>query len=363
MPGKKTPLHEEHKRLNAQTGEFAGWDMPIHYGSIIEEARYTRSRVSLFDISHMGELYVREDPENSSLDRLITVPVTRMETGKCRYGFLLNDDGGILDDLIVYRLSEDEWMIVVNASNEENDAGIFKKGLSGRAAFKNMSDEIVKIDVQGPGSHGLLREIVDDKILNLGYYSFKRFNTPRGEGIISRTGYTGELGYEIYIDADKGIELWNTLLGSGEAKPAGLGARDILRTEMGYPLYGHELSEKTTPIEAGLERFLDPETGYTGKEALYVQKSRGFRRKIAGFKTGSRRAPRPGNTILVKGSESGQVTSGVFSPHLNMGIGIGYIDIEYDSPGTEIEIDTGRGGLKADICEMPFIGNTSLLSK
>ncbi len=281
MNGKKSPLHEKHVDLKALMAPFAGWEMPIHYGSIIDEAKHTRSSVSIFDISHMGELFVKENPADSSLDKILTVPVTKMKLNSCRYGFLLNNKGGILDDLLVYRIKDDEWMIVVNASNEEHDADIISKGLSRKASFENRSAGIVKIDVQGPRSPEIMMKAAGPAVRELGYYRFGDFDIFGKKCIISRTGYTGETGFEIYIERGKGMTLWQELLNNSDIKPAGLGARDILRLEAGLPLYGHELTEETAPLEGSLERFLDMEKEFTGKNSIIQQKNNGIKKNLS----------------------------------------------------------------------------------
>jgi aminomethyltransferase len=334
--------------------------MPIHYGSILEETTHTRRSVSIFDISHMGEFIVTETPASASLDRSVTIPVLKMKNLRCRYGFLLDEGGKILDDLIAYRISDDEWMLVVNAAGEERDFNVISRRLSPGASMENISAKIVKIDVQGPKSLEVMKTIAGDSVKKLAYYGFDHFNFLGGTYVISRTGYTGELGFEVYIDADRGAELWALLLKHPAVKPAGLGARDILRLEMGLPLYGSELSEKTTPLDAGMERFLDMDKDFAGKEALQKQRKEGVRRSLAGFIVDGRRTPRHENRILAGSADTGFVTSGVFSPHLNRGIGMGYVEAQRNVPGGEIDIDTGKGIIKAKIEPVPFIRQTSI---
>ena len=312
---RKTPMYGEHTALKALMAPFPqDGACPIHYGSILDETRHTRTSVSIFDITHMGEFMVLERPDASSLDRAMTIPVTKMKTMQCRYGFLLNENGTILDDLIAYRIAEDSWMLVVNASNEESDFDTIKKRLSAGADFKNISSGIVKIDVQGPMSMEVMKGIAGDGIKRLGYFGFGYFEMLGGRYIISRTGYTGELGYEVYIDADKGVELWRELMKHPAVKPAGLGARDILRLEMGLPLYGSDITDKTTPIDAGMTRYIEKESDFVGKDALAVQRSKGAARRLIGFTVEGRRTPRHENNIMVGGTIAGTVTSGVFSP-------------------------------------------------
>jgi aminomethyltransferase len=357
---KNTPLYDEHMRLKALMAPFAGWNMPIHYGSILDEARHTRSAASIFDISHMGEFVVKEDPARSSLDHVITTPVFKMKNRRCRYGFLLNKDGKILDDCISYRIADDEWMLVVNAANVDRDYRAIKQGLSSENLIENISDKIVKIDFQGPASLEVMKSIVGDGIKKLTYYGFDFYNLLGGRYLISRTGYTGELGFEIYIDSDKGVELWRELLKHPTVKPAGLGARDILRLEMGFPLYGHEFTEETTPLDGGMERFLDMDKDFIGKQALVKQREQGVHRRLIGFLVDGRRTPRHENRIVSGKSDVGFVTSGVFSPHLNRGIGMGYIDTDRHGGSSEILIDTDKGEIHAMIEQVPFLKQTSI---
>lgn len=357
---KNTPLQQEHLKLKALMAPFAGWNMPIHYGSILEEARHTRAAASIFDISHMGEFIVRENPSKSSLDTVITTPVVKMKTQRCRYGFLLNDHGCILDDCITYRIAADEWMMVVNAANETKDMTAVQRQLSKDASFENISSRIVKIDLQGPRAMEVLKSIAGDEVKRLTYYGFQFFNLLGGNYIISRTGYTGELGFEIYIDSSKGVELWQALMKHPAVRPAGLGARDILRLEMGMPLYGNEFTEETTPLDSGMEKFLDMDKDFTGRQALVEQQKRGVPRRLIGFTVDGRRTPRHENRIMTGAREAGFVTSGVFSPHLNKGIGMGYIAAELSGEGTVVAIDTGKGEMNAAVSQIPFIANTSI---
>lgn len=360
MELKNTPLLSEHQKLNALMADFAGWYLPIHYGSIVEEAKHTRQKVSVFDIFHMGEFLVRENPTKSSLDNIITVPVTKIKTGKCKYGFLLNENGTVIDDLIVFRLKEDEWMIVVNASNEVRDAQIISSKLSKDTFFENISEKTAKLDVQGPLSREIVSKIAGAKVKELKYYSCGFFEFFGGNYVISRTGYTGELGYEIYIDVNKVVDLWKEILRFDFCKPAGLGARDILRLEMGYPLYGDELTENITPLEADFEKFLDFEKDFIGKEALLKQKKQGCKKKLIGIESIDRRQPRHLNKIFYNEKEIGFVTSGVFSPHINKGIGMGYINIDSATEENEIKIVSEKIQISSKIVKLPFLKETSL---
>ncbi len=357
MENKRTPLYNLHLKLNAEMIEFAGWDMPVHYGSILAETKHTREKVSIFDIFHMGEFLIKENPENSSFDKVTTVPVIKMKEKTCKYGFLLNENGGIIDDLIVYKIKKDEWMIVVNASNEKRDEEIIKKRISKETFFENISEKTMKIDVQGPLSRNIVKKIAGEKINNLKYYTFDEFNFLNGSYIISRTGYTGELGYEIYIDSKKSEEIWNLLLDFADVKPAGLGARDVLRLEMGYPLYGDELTEEITPLDAGLERFIDFEKEFAGKEKLLNHKVNYL---LCGFVVNGRKTMRHNSKVFIDEKEVGYVTSGVFSPHLNCGIGMAYVLKKYAKENNEIFLGKEKPEIIGRIVKPPFIKNTSL---
>ncbi|MBN2160203.1 MAG: glycine cleavage system aminomethyltransferase GcvT [Spirochaetes bacterium] len=360
MEPKNTPLYQEHVKLKALIAPFAGWNMPIHYGSILEDAKHTRSMVSIFDISHMGEFIIKEDPARSSLDRIISTPVIKMKNRRCKYGFLLNEEGEIIDDLITYRIADNEWMLVVNAANELTDFEAISRQISPEASFENISSSIVKIDVQGPRSLDVMKRIAGEGVKQLTYYGFQHFDFMGGSYIVSRTGYTGELGFEIYIDFVKGEELWKALLQHPDVKPAGLGARDILRLEMGLPLCGNEFTKDTTPVDAGMDRFLDMDKEFTGKRALLDRQKRGVSRRLIGFAVEGRRTPRHENRIVSGGGTVGFVTSGVFSPHVNRGIGMGYIDAALGAEGTTITIDSGKDVIHATVVPLPFLKNTSI---
>jgi aminomethyltransferase len=358
---KKTPLHSEHLALGAKMAPFAGWEMPIQYEASIAEHNHAREAVSLFDACHMGEFFVSGDALDSGLERIVTVPLSRLAVKRCRYGFMLNDNGGIIDDLIVYRFGPEEWMIVVNAGHIEDEAEHFRKHLSDNAVFENRSDNHGKIDIQGPMSGKVLAEFIDDSsILDLPYFGFEYFDLNRIRVLISRTGYTGELGFEIYIPAEMVIELWEKLLDLASVKPAGLGARDMLRMEMGYPLCGQDLDESTTPLEAGFGRFLDLEKDFIGKGRLVSQQKEGVERRLVGLLTDSRRSPRPGDKILHSNREIGNVTSGGFSPSMGKGIGMGYVASRYIKEKGSLVVRGARTQLDVHMVRFPFYKEGSI---
>ncbi|MBF0532291.1 MAG: glycine cleavage system aminomethyltransferase GcvT [Candidatus Omnitrophica bacterium] len=323
-PLKQTPLYRDHVELGAKMVDFGGWDLPVQYEGILAEYAATRQSVTVFDVSHMGEFIIEGDALTSGLDRIVTMPIVDMPLKTCRYGMILNETGGVIDDLIVFRVERDNWFIVVNAATAEKDAAHFQKHLTAAAKFTDVSAQTGKLDLQGPRSREILKKFVSGAE-KLDYYSFGFFDLLRENVLISRTGYTGELGYEIFFPWDKTPDLWRALLQSGDVKPAGLGARDILRLEMGYSLYGHELSEAINPLEAGLTKFVHFDKSFIGKDALLALKSSGMTRRIVGIVSEDKRSPRAGQKLFSGEPEAGVVTSGSFSPHCQRGIGLGFV--------------------------------------
>lgn len=345
-----TPLTEEHRALGAKLAPFGGWLMPIQYAGIIAEHQWTRRNVSVFDICHMGEFMIRGDAVKTGFNRIVTFELTTLPIGSCRYGFILDDRGGIIDDLIVYRIGREEWMVVVNAATTAKDEAHFRKHLSGGACFANISAGTGKLDLQGPGSLEVMQKLVGPRVGGLSYYTFGQYDLLGEKVIISRTGYTGELGYELYIPAEKVTDLWRLILADERVKPAGLGARDTLRLEMGYPLYGQDLTEETTPIEGDKAPFVDLKKDFLGKAGMTAE--RPYKRLIY-FTAASRRAPRHNYRIMVGGRDAGVVTSGSFSPSLSCGIGMGYVNAPCPV-GTEIVLKENDIEIAATVTDKPF---------
>ncbi len=355
---KTTPLLDSHIVLGAKLAPFAGWNMPIQYEGIIAETLYTRKEVTCFDICHMGEFLIQADLKKSGLDTIVSGRIDNLKIGSCRYSSILNEDGGVIDDLIVYKKAEDQWFIVVNASGIDKDKAHFLKYLNKNSVFTDMSNTLGKIDLQGPMARQIIQKIAPSAA-KLEYYTFIETDILGEKNIISRTGYTGELGYEIYASSAKIKSIWEKLLSEKIVKPAGLGARDILRLEMGYSLYGQDIDENTSPIEAGLEKFICFDKEFIGKEALLKQKKSGIKRYRLFFKTLSRRAGRHNHKIYLNDKEIGSVTSGSYSPHTNCGIGMGFSDRLLDN-GTKILVGDGDLKIEAITCNKPFIQNTSI---
>lgn len=356
---KQTPLHDEHLRLSAQMMSFGGWTMPLKYSGILDEYEHARHGVTVFDTSHMGEFIIEGDARTIGLERIVTQPLSTMPVKSCRYGLMLNAQGGVKDDLVVYRLAVNRWMLVVNAGTTESDAFHIQECLADRGAFQNVSDEILKLDVQGPRSRDVLRVLIPG-IEKLDYYTFDEFCALGQNMIVSRTGYTGELGYEIYGPADAVRSCWQRLL-EGGVMPAGLGVRDVLRLEMGYPLYGHEISETMSPLEAGLGKFMDWEKDFIGKEAVGLEKARGVRRKSVMILSDSRRAPRAGHSVFTEdGREIGVLTSGTFSPAFKKGVGLALVQTEHSQTGQRVAFGEKTNPSSAVIVRRPVYQQGSL---
>ncbi|MFW6134810.1 MAG: glycine cleavage system aminomethyltransferase GcvT [Elusimicrobiota bacterium] len=356
----KTPLYKEHLDQGAKMTVFAGWEMPLYYTSIIKEQQFCRNSCCIFDISHMGEFLVTGPRAIDSLDKAVTHSINKLKVGKGNYGFILNSEGGIIDDLIIFKLAPDKLMLVVNASTKDTDFNVLKKRIHNSTNMKDISLDTAKIDVQGPHARKVIKNTLDLD-LDLKYFNFSTYNIHDNEVIISRTGYTGELGYEIFCPSDMGVWLWNKIIDDDNVCPAGLGARDILRLEMGYSLYGEDIDEQTTPLQAGLGKFINFEKDFIGKQGLLKEKQQGLPKVKIGFKMNGRRSPRRGYKILNNHGVIGNVTSGCFSPSLNCGIGMGYINPDYQSDNSEISIYSKKtGAMKATIEKTPFYKKGSL---
>jgi aminomethyltransferase len=327
--------------------------MPIQYEGILAEHVHTRQAVSVFDICHMGEFLLEGDAVLSGLDRIVTQHIVSMPIGSCRYGFMLNEQGGVIDDLVVYRFKKDSWMLVVNAATTPGDEANLKKHLSKECGFDNVSAKLGKLDVQGPQSLEVLKDIFGNLVEKLNYYTSADSIFEKERCVISRTGYTGELGFEIYVSAERVVRLWELLLKDSRVKPAGLGCRDTLRLEMGYPLYGHELDVNHTPLAAGLAKFVDFSKDFIGKEALLEEQKSGPKERLVCFKAESRRSPRNGFSIFAQGNRVGTVTSGSFSPSLSVGIGMGHVSGNHEI-GTPLLVKDAATEIPVTIVKKPF---------
>ncbi len=343
--------------------DFHGWILPVQYESILAEHQHTRQAISLFDTCHMGQFLIHGPEVAAKLSEVLVQDTVALKVGRCRYGFLLNERGGILDDTIVMRLGEEEFFLVVNAGPREDDLAWIRKHLPEDVIVEQLT-AWGKLDVQGPESFDLLSKHVEIDLAGLGYFGVSRTSVLGGECILSRTGYTGELGYEIFLPGGQIGEVFDALMADDRVKPAGLGARDSLRLEMCYPLYGSELSEQVTPLEADLAFFLPDKGGYIGAEALQRQRSEGGpKRRLAAFRCEGRRRAQPGQPILADQRTIGSVTSAAFSPSLGAAIGMGYVDSEYADPGQWITLETPRAKIRAEVGEKPLYNQGTCRAK
>jgi aminomethyltransferase len=359
MSLKTTPLHAEHKALGAKLVPFAGYEMPVQYPSgITAEHQAVRSAAGIFDVSHMGEIEVWGDRALDFVQYVTTNDASRLEVGQAQYSTLPDDEGKLLDDLIVYRFA-DHYLLVVNASNRDRDLSWLQKHAADFGVeLRDRSDEIALIALQGPRAEAILARITDEDLAGIGYYRFRTGVVNGAEALISRTGYTGEDGFEVYVDANDAVALWRRLLEVGAEDglvPAGLGSRDSLRLEMGYALYGNDLDEATTPLESGLGWVTKLDKGeFVGRDALLRQKEGGVPRRLAGFRLLERGFPRRGYTLQMNGEPICEVTSGVLSPSVGEGIGMAYVTPAAAKPGTLVEVMIRGQAIPAEIVRTPF---------
>lgn len=364
---KNTPLSDVHIRLGAKMAPFAGYNMPISYSGINDEHHAVREKAGVFDVSHMGEFILKGENALTLLQQISTNDVSKLTPGKAQYSCMTNEHGGIVDDLIVYRLGDHEWMLVVNASNIEKDREWILRHNPpgpGSVVFKDISDRTALLAVQGPMASSILQPLTDEKLDDIPYYSFKRGSFAGVKNvIISNTGYTGAGGFELYFDNEHAVDVWNKVFEAGAdkgIKPAGLGARDTLRLEMGYRLYGNDMDDTTTPLEAGLGWITKFTKVFTGREVLEKQKQSGLKRQLVGFEMAERGIPRHDYAIEdASGKSIGKVTSGTQSPTLQKPIGMGYVPKENAAPGQEIYIRVRDKSLKATVVSLPFLNSKS----
>ena len=353
----RTPLYDCHRALGARMVPFAGWDMPVQYAGILAEHAQTRSRASLFDTCHMSEFRVTGPGAVETVARAVACRVRTLDVGRCRYGFLLNESGGVLDDLLCYRLAEDEIMIVANAGTRQRDAEVLEQRLAG-VTFRDVSDATAKLDLQGPASMEVLQRLGAGDLCDLHYFHFRRTRLAGMDVLTSRTGYTGERGYELYVEPKHAADLWNRLLEDEAVEPAGLGARDTLRLEMALPLYGQELDESVTPVEANLDRFLPKAGGYVGAEAVAERARRGVDRRLAGIVFDGRRAARHGDAVTCPDPPGeGTVTSGSFAPSLGCAVALAYLPPACTRTGTRVRAEVHGSRIDGRLADLPFYTN------
>jgi aminomethyltransferase len=358
---KNTPLINKHRQLGAKIVEFAGFNMPVEYSGISDEHLTVRNAVGIFDVSHMGEFWVSGPEAIELIQKVSSNDAKKLETGKAQYSCLPNGQGGIVDDLLVYRYDDQEYMLVVNAANIEKDWNWILKHNSMNAKMDNASDRMSLLALQGPDSLSTLEKLTD---INPGELKPFRFTIGSVAGvdsvIISATGYTGETGFELYLDNHHAGKVWDALLDAGKEfgiKPAGLGARDTLRLEAGLCLYGNDIDDQTSPIEAGLGWIVKFEDykDFVDKEFLWKQKQEGVNRMLIGFMLTEKGIPRQHYEIVNQdGDLIGEVTSGTHSPVLGQGIGMGYVKTKHSQMGNEIFIRIRNKSVKAEVVKIPF---------
>ncbi|KKM09021.1 glycine cleavage system protein T [Clostridiales bacterium PH28_bin88] len=338
--------------------EFGGWSMPVQYTGILEEHRAVREAAGLFDVSHMGEIRLQGPDALGLVQRLITNDASGMSAGQVIYSPMCLETGGVVDDLLVYRMGSDDYLLVVNASNTEKDLAWVRRHAAGNVTVTDQSPETAQLALQGPRAVSILQPLADVDLGKIKYYWFDRGRVGGIECVISRTGYTGEDGFELYLPPEKAEELWNGLLAAGKEAglaPVGLGARDTLRFEACMPLYGHELTEQSTPLEAGLGRFVSlDKPDFTGKEALARQQAEGLKRKLVGLEMIDRGVPRAGYPVVLDGTTIGQVTSGSFSPTLNKNLAMAFVETPYAAAGREVGVTIREKVYRARVVPRPF---------
>lgn len=359
-PLHRTPLYATHQALGARLVEFGGWEMPVRYSGDIAEHQAVRQRAGLFDVCHMGEFSATGPGALDFLQALVPNNVARLTENQALYSQILRPDGGTVDDLIIYHLGPERYMVVVNAGTMEKDWAWFNDHIGGHdVTLTNDSAATGLLALQGPFAQRILQPLTATPLADIAYYHCRPGSVSDIDCLISRTGYTGEDGFELYCDASAVVDLWNRLLASGAADgllPAGLGARDTLRLEAGYCLYGHELTEEITPLEAGIgwSVKLDKGADFIGREALLAQKSDGLPRKLIGIELTERGVPRAGYALCRDGARIGELTSGTMAPTLGKPIGLGYVTPDAAAIGTALTVEIRGKQVAAQVVPVPF---------
>ncbi|KRF05514.1 glycine cleavage system protein T [Paenibacillus sp. Soil766] len=356
---KRTPLFPIYAEYGARIIDFGGWELPVQFTGIQKEHDAVRQQAGLFDVSHMGEVRIQGPDALAFLQRVTTNDVSKLVEGQCQYSLLCYPDGGVVDDLLVYKFSGEDYMLVINASNIEKDIAWLQQHLTGQVALTNISEETALLALQGPRALDILAKLTDAPIQTLKTFHFLADVKVGGvTTLLSRTGYTGEDGFELYVDQKDAITLWRTLLEAGEEHgliPTGLGARDTLRFEARLPLYGQELSSKISPLEAGLSFFVKLDKGdFIGRDALLEQKTIGVPRKLVGIEMQERGIPRPHYAVYAESKQIGEITTGTQSPTYKTNVGLALVDSAYSALGTELFVEIRGSQVKATVVSTPF---------
>ena len=359
QPLKHTAIFDRHVALGARMVPFGGWEMPIQYSSILAEARAVRSNIGLFDVSHMGQLAISGSGAGELLESLLTAKVLDLRAGRARYSMMCDDDGGIMDDVVIYRLQEEDFLLVCNAGNRPKVVPWIKRWIEDQYPGVQMDDrteQTVMLALQGPNARIKVFPLLGSNEARVQLARpFRAVEEHIGhhKALISSTGYTGEEGVEIIADREDGASLWDELLGLG-AEPCGLGARDVLRLEAGLALHGNDIDSTTTPLEAALDRYVNLDKDFVGASALRSQSQSRINRRLVGLKMEGRSIARPGYPIMQAGKTIGKVTSGTFSPTLGAGIAMGYVEVQHAVPGELVEVDIRGTTSTGHVVQLPF---------
>lgn len=356
----KLPLHNLQASLGARFGSFGHWEVPLYFSGVIDEHETVRQKVGLFDISHMGEIFFEGPDARDVLDAIITNQMTKLKIGKALYSPVCNEKGGIVDDVIVYQLADNRYLVIVNASNIEKDYAWFKAHQKGNVTITNRSDDFGLLSLQGPKSLELLRQITEEPVGEMSYYSILSVSSKWKNAWICRTGYTGELGFEILLQKNDLESAYTEMMEKGKSfgiRPIGFGARDTLRLEAAMLLYGQDMDDDTTPLEAGIGRTVFFGKNFVGKEKLLAQKEKGIQKTLIGFEMVGHGLARHGYEVKKNGESIGCVTSGSFSPTLKKNIGLAYVSAKNAEIGNEIQIQIRQNEINAKIVLIPFYKN------
>lgn len=356
---KKTPLYDKHVEQKGKIIDFGGWALPVEYSGIISEHEAVRNAAGLFDVSHMGEVTVLGKDAEKYIQEIITNDISTLNNYQIAYTTMCYLDGGVVDDLLVYKINNEKYLLVINASNTEKDFEWLKSHVSGEVVIKNVSADYAQLALQGPKAEMILQKLTDKNLNEIEFYHFsENVHIENINTLVSRTGYTGEDGFEIYLHSEDGAKLWDLLLAAGEEDgliPTGLGSRDTLRFEACLPLYGQEIDKDITPLEAGLGFCVKlSKDNFIGKDSLVKQKSEGLKRKIVAFEMVERGIPRSHYEVFADDRKIGYVTTGSYSPTLKKNIGLALIESDYAKEGTEIEVVIRNKNIKATIIKKPF---------
>ncbi|MBK5246125.1 MAG: glycine cleavage system aminomethyltransferase GcvT [Peptostreptococcaceae bacterium] len=356
---KRTPLYEKHLEYKGKLIDFGGWELPVEYVGIIPEHEAVRNSAGLFDVSHMGEVTVTGEDAEKYIQKMVTNDISNMDVMQIYYSPMCYPNGGVVDDLLIYKYNREKYLLVINAANTEKDVEWLQSNVSGNLKVKNVSSEYAQLALQGPKAQKILQKLTDKNLDDIKFFHFCD-EVPIGEMkvFVSRNGYTGEDGFEVLVAPQEAEKLWDRIIEAGKEDgllPAGLGARDTLRFEVCLPLYGHEINDSITPLEAGLGFFVKlDKDDFIGKEELMNQKSSGLKRKLCGIEMIDRGIPRAGFEVFSEGRKIGYITSGSYSPTLKKNIGLALMDIEFSEEGREVEVLIRNKLLKTKIIKKPF---------